>query len=145
MALESSSADSGISRRTIVKGAAWAAPVMIAAVAVPAAVASTNALTGISRTNPTTATLPHKSSVSVTLTVTPAFTGTVYLALAALDSQDFYFGATGTATTAAPTFVNGVIESPIVIRTPNGSNKRATLSASSLPSLAGAVTLTLRT
>lgn len=43
VALENDSpTESGsISRRTIVKGAAWAAPVMIAAVAVPAAVAST--------------------------------------------------------------------------------------------------------
>lgn len=45
MALENSPAESGsVSRRTIIKGAAWAAPVMIAAVAVPAAVASTHTL-----------------------------------------------------------------------------------------------------
>jgi len=40
MAVDANNESKAVSRRTIIKGAAWSAPVMIAAVAVPAAVAS---------------------------------------------------------------------------------------------------------
>ena len=139
----SSNTSDGVSRRTILKGAAWSAPVMIAAVAVPAAVASVNAITGVSKTSPADP-LGQSQTLSVGLSVQPAtFTGTVYLGLAPLDSQNFYFGSTGTATTTSVTFTDG--SATVDIRTPAGNRKRATLSASSLANLSGAVTLTLTT
>lgn len=151
MALEeNTSAESGISRRTIVKGAAWAAPVMIAAVAVPAAVASVNALTGISKTSPTGNLPKNASFTEVKLAVTPAFSGSVYLALDSTDpaSNKFYFtNSTGStsSTTATVTFTSGT--ATIYLKTPNGNNKTATLSAttSSTPQSNVPVSVVLRT
>lgn len=137
MALEeNTSAESGISRRTIVKGAAWAAPVMIAAVAVPSAVASPNILTSLTITSPTPAGSVKKGTnpVTVKLSVQPStFTGTVYLTLASADSaQKFEFtDANGTvsATPSAATFAGN--SGTVYIKTPSGNGKTATLSASS--------------
>lgn len=136
----SSNTSDGVSRRTILRGAAWSAPVMIAAVAVPAAVASVNALTSVSSP---AGPLGQSQTLSVALSVQPAtFTGMVYLGLAALDSQNFYFGS-GTETTTSVIFTEG--SATVDIRTPAGNKKRATLSASSLANLSYPVTLTLTT
>lgn len=61
-------------RRAIVKGTAWAVPVIAAAVAAPAAAASVNALT-VALTNPTTSMLTlHVLGSSSTLTATALVT-----------------------------------------------------------------------
>lgn len=134
---DNSSAESGsISRRTIVKGAAWAAPVMIAAVAVPAAVASPNILTTLTITDPLPAGNVKKGTTPVTvkLSVQPStYVGTVYLTLASTDpGQKFEFTNAAGVVSPTPTVAtfsgsNGTV----YIKTPSGNGKTATLSASS--------------
>lgn len=77
MALEeNTSAESGISRRTIVKGAAWAAPVMIAAVAVPAAVASPHTI------SPTTQIVGNVQTTTTAFTLAPSVAAATLVSLA---------------------------------------------------------------
>lgn len=101
MALEAnSSADSGsISRRTIVKGAAWAAPVMIAAVAVPAAVASGATLA------PQVTNWTNGSHATRTFTLRPAPADNTQVTLN-ISGEGWSFNANGTLFTTRVT-VNG--------------------------------------
>lgn len=137
MALENNSpAESGaVSRRTIIKGAAWAAPVMIAAVAVPAAVASPNVITSVVQTlplngaPPVTALTRNASNVAIKLTVTPAFSGIVYLTLASGDKGYTFASPTGSGVAGQASFVAGA--GTIHINTPAGAKKTATLNVTS--------------
>lgn len=108
MALDNSTVESrSISRRTIIKGAAWSAPVMIAAVAVPAAVASSPVTT----VTPSAVTFTGSGlqTKTFTLTPTPATGGTITV----LASGPFQF-ANGTKSTSATVADGGVISVDIL-------------------------------
>ena len=124
VALETNSpAESGsISRRTIVKGAAWAAPVMIAAVAVPAAVAST----------PTSfiaspATIQKGESTTINLTLAGFGTGSVNLTFAGTN-HGFTFNTKTGPTSTSVNITNDI--GSVLVCAPNANSATVTLRAS---------------
>lgn len=96
MALDNSTVEPrSISRRTIIKGAAWSAPVMIAAVAVPAAVASVRPT---SVTPASSAFVSAQTSVTYSLSPAPA-NGTILTLALAGAGYSFANGLTSTSAT----------------------------------------------
>ena len=125
VALETNSpAESGsISRRTIVKGAAWAAPVMIAAVAVPAAVAST----------PTSfiaspATIQKGQSTTINLTLAGFGTGSVTLTFVGKKNHGFHFITVDGPSSTSVDIIDDI--GSVLVFAPSASGATVTLRAS---------------
>lgn len=124
MALEeNTSAESGISRRTIVKGAAWAAPVMIAAVAVPAAVASVP--TGFTASP---STLDKGTTQTLSLVFTGFGSGTVRLSFVN-PTHTFRFTSAGGSTAYTDVVIKDNVGT-VVIVSPSANKAKVTLRAS---------------